>query len=244
MVNKLVLQSVINKYYLGEVESVKWKIQDKVLTIDFMSINKEVIGNVTHTDIDVEDSDLAIFDTKKLLNLIGITSGDLLISLEKTKSVYTKLFIADNDFNLTYALSDLLLISKPGTVDEPVWDMVLPLEQEEVGNLIKAKSALTGIGNMTLSPDSDLDGGDICVVTFGDEQGHNNKIVYNLTGDIRQADISIPFNSDMFKNILNANKDLDEGKLYLSYQGLLKLEFKSINTTSSYYMVRKEESAF
>tara|TARA_R110000803_G_scaffold87922_1_gene154849 strand:+ start:784 stop:1518 length:735 start_codon:yes stop_codon:yes gene_type:complete len=244
MVNKLVLQSVINKYYLGEVESVKWKIQDKVLTIDFMSINKEVIGNITHTDIDVEDSDLAIFDTKKLLNLIGITSGDLLISLEKTKSVYTKLFIADNDFNLTYALSDLLLISKPGTVDEPVWDMVLPLEQEEVSNLIKAKSALTGIGNMTLSPDNDLDGGDICVVTFGDEQGHNNKIVYNLTGDIRQADISIPFNSDMFKNILNANKDLDEGKLYLSYQGLLKLEFKSINTTSSYYMVRKEESAF
>lgn len=244
MVNKLVLQSVINKYYLGEVESVKWKIQDKVLTIDFMSINKEVIGNITHIDIDVEDSDLAIFDTKKLLNLIGITSGDLLISLEKTKSVYTKLFIADNDFNLTYALSDLLLISKPGTVDEPVWDMVLPLEQEEVSNLIKAKSALTGIGNMTLSPDNDLDGGDICVVTFGDEQGHNNKIVYNLTGDIRQADISIPFNSDMFKNILNANKDLDEGKLYLSYQGLLKLEFKSINTTSSYYMVRKEESAF
>ena len=244
MVNKLVLQSVINKYYLGEVESVKWKIQDKVLTIDFMSINKEVIGNITHTDIDVEDSDLAIFDTKKLLNLIGITSGDLLISLEKTKSVYTKLFIADNDFNLTYALSDLLLISKPGTVDEPVWDMVLPLEQEEVSNLIKAKSALTGIGNMTLSPDNDLDGGDICVVTFGDEQGHNNKIVYNLTGDIRQSDISIPFNSDMFKNILNANKDLETGKLYLSYQGLLKLEFKSENTISSYYMIRKEESAF
>ena len=80
MVNKLVLQSVINKYYLGEVESVKWKIQDKVLTIDFMSINKEVIGNITHTDIDIEDSNLAIFDTKKLLNLVNITSGDLLIN--------------------------------------------------------------------------------------------------------------------------------------------------------------------
>ena len=72
MVNKLILQSVINKYYLGEVESVKWKIKDKVLTIDFMSINKEVIGNVTHTDIDIEDSDLAIFDTKKLLILLQV----------------------------------------------------------------------------------------------------------------------------------------------------------------------------
>ena len=171
MVNKLVLQSVINKYYLGEVESVKWKTQDKILTIDFMSINKEVIGNITHTDIDIEDSNLAIFDTKKLLNLVNITSGDLLISLEKTKAIYTKLY-------------------------------------------------------------------------FGDEQGHNNKIVYTLTGNIRQADISIPFNSDMFKTILNANKDLEEGILYLSYQGLMKLEFKSLNTTSTYYMIRKEESAF
>ena len=122
MVNKLILQSIINKYYLGEVESVKWKIQDKVLTIDFMSVNKEVIGNIIHTDINIEDSNLAIFDTKKLLNLINITSGDLLINFEKTKSIYTKMFLADSDFNLTYALSDPLLIAKPGTVDEPKWD--------------------------------------------------------------------------------------------------------------------------
>ena len=50
MVNKLILQSVINKYYLGENESVKWKIKDKTLTIDFMSISKEVIGNITHNN--------------------------------------------------------------------------------------------------------------------------------------------------------------------------------------------------
>ena len=244
MVNKLVLQSVINKYYLGEVESVKWKIKDKTLTIDFMSINKEVIGNITHNNIDVEDSELCIFDTKKLLNLINITSGDLLINLEKIKAVYTKLHIADSDFNLTYALSDPLLIGRVGTVDEPKWDAVLPLEKEQVDNLIKAKSALAGIGNMTFSIDQDLDGGDMCVVTFGDEQGHNNKIVYNLTGEIKQSEINIPFNSDIFKNILNANKDLESGTLYLFYQGLMKLEFKSLDTTSTYYLIRKEESAF
>ncbi len=244
MVNKLILQSIINKYHLGEIPSVKWKIKDKVLSIDFMSINKEVIGNITHTDIDIEDSNLAIFDTKKLLNLVNITSGDLLINFEKTKAVYTKMFLADSDFNLTYALSDPLLIRKVGTVDEPKWDMVLPLEKEQVDNLVKAKSALAGIGNMTISPDIDLDGGDLCVITFGDEQGHNNKITYNLTGEIKQADISIPFNSDIFKTILNTNKDLEEGTFYLSYQGLMKLNFKSENTTSTYYMNRKEESVF
>ncbi len=31
---------------MGENESVKWKIKDKTLTVDFMSVNKEVIGKV------------------------------------------------------------------------------------------------------------------------------------------------------------------------------------------------------
>jgi len=244
MVNKLVLQSVINKYYLGENESVKWKIKDKTLTIDFMSVSKEVIGNITHTNFDVEDSELAIFDTKKFLNLLGITQGDLIFTLEKGKSVYTKMHFADNAFNLTYALADPLLISKVATVTEPQWDAVLPLEKEYVDNLVKAKSALAGVGLLTISVDKDLNGDDMCIFTFGDEQGHNNKITYQMYGKIKQQPVNIPFNSDMFKNILQANKDLEEGSIYLNYEGLMKIEFKSENTTSTYYMVRREESAF
>ena len=244
MVNKLVLQSVINKYYLGENESVKWKIKDKTLTIDFMSISKEVIGKITHNNIDIEDSELAIFDTKKLLNLLGITQGELMFELEKGKSVYTKMKFADASFNLTYALADPLLISKVGAVTEPEWDAVLPFEKEYVDNLVKAKSALAGVGLLTVSVDKDLNDDDMCVFTFGDEQGHNNKITYQMYGKIKQEKIEIPFNSDIFKNILQANKDLESGTLYLSYQGLMKLEFKSEDTTSEYYMVRKEESSF
>jgi hypothetical protein len=229
---------------LGENESVKWKIKDKTLTIDFMSVSKEVIGNITHTNFDVEDSELAIFDTKKFLNLLGITQGDLIFTLEKGKSVYTKLHFADSAFNLTYALADPLLISKVATVTEPQWDAILPLEKEYVDNLVKAKSALAGVGLLTISVDKDLNGDDMCIFTFGDEQGHNNKITYQMYGKIKQQPVNIPFNSDMFKNILQANKDLEEGSIYLNYEGLMKIEFKSENTTSTYFMVRREESAF
>jgi hypothetical protein len=185
VVNKLVLQSVINKYYLGENEAVKWKIKDKTLTIDFMSISKEVIGKITHQNFDLEDSELAIFDTKKLLNLIGITQGDLMFNLEKGKSVYTKMHFADNAFNLTYALADPLLIGKVGSVAEPEWDAILYLEKEHVDNLVKAKSALAGVGLLTISVTKDLNDDDMCVFTFGDEQGHNNKITYQLYGKIK-----------------------------------------------------------
>lgn len=244
MVNKLVLQSVINKYYLGENESVKWKIKDKTLTIDFMSVNKEVIGKIVHQNFDVEDSELAIFDTKKFLNLLGITQGDLIFNLEKGKNVYTKLHFADASFNLTYALADPLLIGKVGSVTEPEWDAVLPLEKEYVDNLVKAKNALSGVDAMTVSVEVDLNGDVMCVFTFGDEKGHNNKITYQMYGIIKNEKVEIPFNSDMLRNILKENKDLEQGTIYLSYQGLMKLEFRSENTICEYYMVRKEESAF
>jgi hypothetical protein len=244
VINKLVLQSAINKYYLGENESVKWTIENKTLTINFMSINKEVIGKITCQDIDIEDCELAIFDTKKFLNLLNITQGSILVNLEKHKGTPTKLHFEDNKFTLTYALADPLLIPKVGSVTEPQWDAVLPLDSEDLLNLVKAKTSLGDIDNMLVSTGIDLNGDKMCTFTFGDEHGHNNKVTYNLYGKIDATDINLPFNSNQFKNILNINKDSKEGKLYLNAQGLLKLEFSTGEINSEYYMVRKEDRSF
>ena len=244
MINKLTLQSIINKYYLGENESVKWDIEDKTLEIRFMSANKEVIGGLTHTNFDLEDSELAIFDTKKLINLLNITTGDVLVELEKTYKIFTKMMISDQNFNLSYALADLLLISKVGTVTEPTWDVVINLEKEQVSNLVKAKSALAEVDNMVITTELDLNKELMCKFTFGDEHGHNNKITYQLYGDIKDQNIKIPFNSNIFKTILNVNKDLDSGTLKISSKGLMKLNFTSGDTICEYYLVRKESTNF
>lgn len=244
MINKAVIQSVINKYYLGLNESVKWVVNDNMLNIDFMTPTKDVIGSVTCNDFELENSQLAIYDTKKLSNLISICNGDLLLELEKTNKVFTKLKISDMNFNLTYALSDPLLISKVGTVNTPEWVVELDLTSEDIDNLIRAKSALAQIDNMLVTTTQDLDGEDVCEFVFGDESGHNNKITYQIQGDIKQSDLKIPFNSDMFKTILQANKDMDGGTLYLSSMGLMRLEFQSENTTSEYFLVRKAETSY
>jgi|TARA_R110000803_G_scaffold117412_2_gene185956 hypothetical protein len=244
MINKLTLQSVINKYYLGENESVKWNIKNNKLTIPFNSSNKEVIGKVVCNNFKLEDSTLAVFDTKKLQNLINITLGDILLELEKVNKTCTKLLISDPHFNLTYSLADILLIGKVGTVNEPEWDVVLPLEDEFLLNLVKAKSALADIDNMIITTELDDNQTRMCKFTFGDEQGHNNKITYQMYGDINGEDINLPFNSNMFRTILNVNKDLESGSLSISSRGLMKLEFSSGDILSEYYMVRKENTSF
>tara|TARA_R110000822_G_scaffold45541_1_gene121747 strand:+ start:5041 stop:5784 length:744 start_codon:yes stop_codon:yes gene_type:complete len=247
MINKLVLQSIINKYYLGENESVKWKIKDKTLSIDFISPNKEVIGNITSPNFPLEDSDIAIFDTKKLNNLVGITLGDVMLELEKINKTFIKLKISDQNFNLTYALADLLLISKVATVNEPEWDITLTFDPEEnqMLHLIKAKSALSEVDNMIISIDKDPDGEPVCKFAFGDEHGHNNQIIYSMYGDINIQEMKLPFNSNLFKNILQVNKDMVEGRLYISSKGLMKLEFKTeVGIESKYFIVRKESTNF
>ena len=148
MTNKLIVQSIINKYYLGLNESVKWVIEDSTLNIDFMTPTKDVIGSVSCDNFDLEDCKLAIYDTKKLQNLISICSGELLLELTKNNVLNTKLKISDLNFNLTYALSDPLLIGKVGTVNDAEWVVEVNLETEDVSNLIKAKSALSEVDNM------------------------------------------------------------------------------------------------
>ena len=244
MINKLKLVSIINKYYLGTNESVKWDIKDNSLNIEFMTPSKDVIGNLTCNDFELEDSKLAIYDTKKLQNLISICSGDLLLEFEKTKEIYTKLNISDLNFNLSYALSDPLLINKVGSVTEAEWVVDLDLTSEDISNIIKAKSALAQVDNMLITTTTNLDEEDVIEIVFGDESGHNNKITYQISGDIKETDIKLPFNSDMFKTILYANKDMEGGKLLLSSMGLMKLSFELDGISSNYYMIRRAEAEY
>ena len=244
MINKLQLQSIINKYYLGVNEAVKWEIENNELGINFMTPTKDVIGSVSCKDFQLEDSKLAIYDTKKLNSLISICNGDLLLELEKNNAVYTKLKISDLNFNLNYALSDPLLIGKVGEVTIPDWVVELDLTSEDIDNLIKAKSALSGIDNMLVTTTTNLDNEDVVEFVFGDESGHNNKITYQVKGDIKETDIKLPFNSDIFKTILHANKDMSGGKLYLSSMGLIQMDFELEDISSRYFIVRKAETEF
>ena len=244
MINKTIVQSVINKYYLNVNESVKWEIENNQLEVNFMSPTREVIGKVKCNNIPLEDSKLAIYDTKKLSSLISICNGELLLELEKTNKVFTKLKISDLNFNLTYALSDHLLIGKVGTVNLPEWVVELNLTVEDIENLIKAKSALSGVDNMLVTTTQNLDGENVCEFVFGDESGHNNKITYQILGNIQEEGLKIPFNSDMFKTILHSNKDMGGGILKLSSMGLMSFNFTSEEIESEYFMLRKAETEF
>ena len=240
MINKNILQSVVSKYYLGGMFSqVKWRIKDNTLTIYAGEQGKA--AKVYLKNFQFEDCELGIFDTHKLSKLLSITNGELLVTAEKTHKVYTKLHIADSNFDLNYSLADIFVIPKAtyyNQIEEPEVD--IELEKENIDALIKAKTALSDQSNLLIKTTEDLDGNLICEFTFGDIENFSNKVTYTLQGNITISDLELPFNSDTLKDIFSNNKDMDNGRLRISADGMIQLNFYSEDIETEYFLLRNE----
>jgi hypothetical protein len=239
MINKNLLQSAIQKYFLsGRHNMVKWRIENNTLTVFAGEAGRAC--KVTLNDFPLQDSQLGIFDTDKLARLLAITSGDLLLSLQGQKELHNILNIADAHFDLTYTLADPLTIGRSQWVEDPdTFEIEIDLEKEDITHIIKAKSALSESPNMLITTKLD-DGNPICEFIFGDMSGYANKISYKLQGNITKNDLSLPFDAELIKDIFNVNKDVDSAILKVSEKGLLKLVFTNESIESVYYVLRNE----
>ena len=243
MINKIELQSVINKYYLnGLIEAVKWDIKDDNLNIKFTAPTREMIGEISHDNFKLENSSFGISNTSQLLKLINITAGEVLLSFIKNNKIFNKLIIADQQFTVNYSLADILTIPKTGAYNgSNEFEIELELTNEIISALIKAKSALAESTTVMINPYSSLDGDPQLELTFGGDIEYANKVSYylNINKNTKQ-DFELAFNSDLLKEILSCNKDATESKMYVNLEGLIKLEFKTDKTTSTYYIVKKD----
>jgi hypothetical protein len=241
MISKFALQSIIEKYHLnGLVENVKWEIdENQQLTINFMSPTREMIGKVVYAGFPLPESEIGINNTSQLDKLLSITSGDLELNYAKEGKIITKLLVADNQFNLNYALADLLTVPKPGSYSGPEeYDMEVVLDDEAVTALIKAKNALPNVENVVIKPS--LLGLEF---TFGGDVEYANKVTYNIQNPTvnEESTFELIYSSDLLKAILVANKDTESGKLYIKSNGLMKLMFNHKELQSIYYIVAKEQ---
>jgi len=249
MIAKNTLQSIISKYYLGgKVESVKWVVEDKKLHIDFMAPTKDMIGRLSCDNFPIPtDGTLAIFNTTQLNRLLNVLAGDLMLDTERTKAVLTKLIIQDSKASINYSLADPIMIQKAGEVDENIdWKVQATLENEDFHTFVRAASSIQGNEIVTLAASKDSIDTPIINFVFGERMEFSNKVEFQVNatfGDDVREDNKIPFNSEMLREIFNANKTSDECHLSFVDEGLLRLIFTSedegINTT--YFVVRKAD---
>jgi hypothetical protein len=241
MINKGELQSTISKYNLGGmIDAVKWTVQDKHLTIKFNAPTKDMIGEITHTSFDIEDCEIAIYNTSQLDKLLAITSGDVNLQLEKIGKIFGRLVIEDTNYKLNYSLSDLLLIQKPGTVMDPDNYIVESvLESDAISAVIRAKNALQS-DNVNFTITTNFDGEQVLTMIFGDNSTHTHKVEYIVPNTVvtgNQYNFNVPFNSEMIRVIFANNKDANKAYMSLNINGLLRLVFEGDKWKSTYYII-------
>jgi len=244
MIDKLDLVSIISKYHLGGmIKAVRWNIKDNHLGIGFNSPSMEMIGNLEYKNFPLEDATIAISDTTQLSKLVGITNGYLNLEFVKQNKLPIQLIIADNQYTLNYALADLMLFAEAGQLEqEPEYDVIAELDNESITAIVKAKQALVDTNTVVLRSSPNDDGEDRLEMCFAGNIAFSNKVSFYLNEvEMKNQDLNENYDSNMIKEIMYANKDMAYGRMSVSAEGLMKLEFEDEKIKSTYYTVAKEK---
>lgn len=241
--DKSSLVQIIEKYYLnGLVEKASLSIKDKVIDIKVVSQNKDLVAFVTSPGFEIEDCELGVYDTSQLLKLVNITDSFLTIDILKKHHIAKTLLISDNVYDLEFALADTMMIPSTPKIEEPDYEVLVNLDVDFLNKFIKSKKALD---TKIFSVESSVDATGVNTLKFilGAQEKHTNKVIFSVVAEtIGTPGELLLFPIEEFKEILDANKDMESGSLRISEQGLMRVEFKVGEVLSSYLLVAKEEA--
>ena len=241
MVSKKVISDIISKYSLGNnIEKVKWVITDKELLINFNNDSKNLIGYVEYrNDLGLKSGDYGIFDTSKLIKCLNILDGDILVDATKSK-----LNMADTNYDIKFNLADPAVIKDPITIKEESLnnsDASFEMNDEFITRFVKSKDALSELETFTIETREGFTGEEL-VFTVG--TNITNTIEFTVeNATINESFGAIPFDSNLMKEILKANKDYHSGEIRINKKGLLDAHFHcGDDLYTGYYLVRKQEN--
>ena len=238
--NKQTLTSVLDKYYLnGTVESVKWVIKDKTITVDFITPMKNLVGKVISPNFDLEDSEIWIYNTSQFYKLVKIMNDTVVLKLNKSeRGTPLEITLADNQYDLNYYLSDLNLIETVPSINEPSsYDAEANIDSDFISKFTNAKKALGDVKQFTVQTET-KDGETSLLVTIGDGNSYANKIKFKAICESMFGLSETPFPADVMMELLKANEEADSGTIQISNEGLMKISFVEGSIESVYYLVR------
>ncbi len=238
--DKRILDKLIQSYHLkGMVESVIWDTKPGEITIKFINQTKDCAGEVKleNATVNLGEYELAFYSTSQLDNLLKVMHNHVEMEVIEEQDIPIKINISDKDFDLTYHLATKELIPVTPNINEPEeYDMDIIVDEEFIQKFNKAYSALDKPTRFTV--ESKFDEIQLAEFVVGESISYANKIKFQHESSFFLGSKSLPFSAPVFKEILTANKDATEGKISISEQGLMKIEFKDSNTTSLYYLLR------
>ena len=223
MISKKVISDIVSKYSLGNnIEKVKWIITDEKFIIHFINDSKNLVGYVDYRkNIGLKPGDYGIFNTSQLIKCLNILDGDILVD-----ATTSKLNLADTNYDIKFNLADPAVIPNVPDVsnNEDEWSAKFDISDEFITRFVKSKDALSELDTFTIET---RDGFDDLELIFTVGTNITNTIEFKVDNAVMNHTFeALPFDSNLMKEILKANRDYHSGEIRINKKGLLDIHLQ------------------
>ena len=231
--DKSKLVKFINKYYLGgNVNSVAINSDGNGLSTRFVSGDKSLLGEVKLKNYSITEADFGVYQTDALLKMLSVLDNDISVDLIKAEEKAISLDAKDSGAKVRYMLSDLSVINTPPQLKQiPEFELLLNVDKTFVSKFISGKGALPDTESFTIVS------GDKPEVVIGYSSIATNRVAVPVENQTDNTIDNISFNANLFKDVLEANKECEAAVLEVSSEGLARITFNVSDYESTYYLV-------
>ena len=231
--DKSKLVKFINKYYLsGNVNSVAVSSDGNGLSTRFVSGDKSLLGEVKLKNYSITEADFGVYQTDVLLKMLSVLDNDVSVDLVKAEEKAISLDAKDSGAKVRYMLSDLSVINTPPQLKQiPEFELLLNVDKTFVSKFISGKGALPDTESFTIVS------GDKPEVIIGYSSIATNRVAVPVENQTDNTIDNISFNANLFKDVLEANKECEAAVLEVSSEGLARITFNVGDYESTYYLV-------
>ena len=235
--NKIVLDTFIQKYKLGgNVNSVKWESSGDTLSTRFISPDKSLLGELTLVKQTLPEFEVGVYDTPLLSKMLGTLADKVDFTLTEVDNTPVAFKITDSVISADYVLAAIGVIPDvPELKNIPEFTTLVNIDSQFINSFIRGKGALADVDTFAINP---VDGGVEFVIGYSDI--NSNRIsIKAQSGAVNMTD-SIVFNANLFKELLNANKECSKATLQISDKGLAHIEFNVDDFNVKYWLVSQQ----
>ena len=231
--DKSKLVKFINKYYLsGNVNSVAINSDGNGLSTRFVSGDKSLLGEVKLNNYSITQADFGVYQTDALLKMLSVLDNDVSVDLVKAEEKAISLDAKDSGAKVRYMLSDLSVINTPPQLKQiPEFELLLNVDKTFINKFISGKGALPDTESFTVIS------GDKTEVVIGYSSIATNRVAVPVENQTDNTIDNISFNANLFKDVLEANKECESAVLEVSSEGLARIKFNVNDYESTYYLV-------
>ena len=227
------LQSFINRYYLaGNCEAVTVKANGSSVDCELIDVDQTVVGKIKWKTSPFMSGELGINHTGALTKMLSAVGEKIDINVQEAQGKNYAMKIKEGSTTMTFMLADTSVIpAVPAINTEPDYDVILDINEEFVNKFIKAKNALPDAKNFAVQVQNGKVKFIINYTTI-----NSDNVTFEIDGGSNEMD-PICFSADKLKEVLIANRG-DVGKMYVSSQGLARIDFNGNDFDSNYWLVQ------